>query len=191
MVHFFIRKPEGAGSERFMKIQFLKPSGKVLDVGAEYALLKDYLPGCEYYGIDIDPKKEFILKCDVSVDRLPFEDGSFDYVFLMEILEHLQNPSHCLRECKRVLKPGGKIVGTVPNVYNWQYLLRAFLGKWYDKSYHLHNYERITLGNLFKISGLTASIVPYWLKVPKCKNLAFRSLGCFDVFSWYWFFVCS
>ncbi|MEN9934582.1 MAG: hypothetical protein RLZZ387_1161 [Chloroflexota bacterium] len=47
--------------------------------------------------------------------RLPFADGSFDRVFLTEVLEHLKDPVALLREVRRLLAPGGRLVLTAPN----------------------------------------------------------------------------
>jgi ubiquinone/menaquinone biosynthesis C-methylase UbiE len=46
---------------------------------------------------------------------LPFEDGSFDFVFVTEVLEHLKQPEALLAEARRVLSPGGRLVLTTPN----------------------------------------------------------------------------
>ena len=46
---------------------------------------------------------------------IPFTDGEFDIVLCMEIIEHLDSPINFLKECFRVLRPGGKIILTTPN----------------------------------------------------------------------------
>jgi SAM-dependent methyltransferase len=54
-----------------------------------------------------------------SLERpLPFESCSFDAVVSTEVLEHLENPHHVAREFARVLKPGGMLVVTTPNIIN-------------------------------------------------------------------------
>jgi 2-polyprenyl-3-methyl-5-hydroxy-6-metoxy-1,4-benzoquinol methylase len=52
-----------------------------------------------------------------SIDRLPFEEGTFDKVFCLEVLEHVERPvvSAALEEFRRVLKPGGRLLITTPN----------------------------------------------------------------------------
>ena len=45
----------------------------------------------------------------------PVPDGQFDYIVSIDVLEHLREDQPFLRELKRVLKPGGKAVVTVPN----------------------------------------------------------------------------
>ena len=41
--------------------------------------------------------------------RLPFADESFDGAILQEVIEHLENHPHVVREFNRVLKPGGRL----------------------------------------------------------------------------------
>lgn len=54
---------------------------------------------------------------NVELDRYPYPDHSFDTVLCWEIIEHLAlDPTHMLMEIHRVLKPGGKLLITTPNV---------------------------------------------------------------------------
>ena len=55
------------------------------------------------------------LHCVVTlVDRLPFRHGGLDTVVLLEVLEHLTDDAAAIREIRRVLAPGGKLVLSVP-----------------------------------------------------------------------------
>jgi SAM-dependent methyltransferase len=47
-----------------------------------------------------------------DVERLPFPDASFDFVLCVEVLRYLSDPSPCLREAARVLRPGGVLLAT-------------------------------------------------------------------------------
>ena len=47
---------------------------------------------------------------------LPFKDGSFDLVICSEVLEHLFSPERALDEIRRVLKPTGRLIVSVPNM---------------------------------------------------------------------------
>jgi 2-polyprenyl-3-methyl-5-hydroxy-6-metoxy-1,4-benzoquinol methylase len=48
-----------------------------------------------------------------------FPDSAFDAVILMEVIEHLREPRPMLAQCRRVLKPGGILLITTPNVASW------------------------------------------------------------------------
>jgi len=54
---------------------------------------------------------------NMEQDRFPYDDDSFDVVLFCEIVEHLLvDPLHAIREIRRVLRPGGLLVVTTPNV---------------------------------------------------------------------------
>ena len=64
---------------------------------------------------------------------LPFEDNTFDGLIFTEVLEHLNDDRHALKEIFRVMKPGGVVALTVPNAsypFNWDPLnwIREHLG---------------------------------------------------------------
>lgn len=55
----------------------------------------------------------YYLRADVT--RLPFREGSFDYVFYHHVIEHVANPMGSLYEIHRVMKPGGYLYIGTPN----------------------------------------------------------------------------
>jgi SAM-dependent methyltransferase len=60
----------------------------------------------------IDPGRvEFRL---ASAERLPFADGEFDFVWIFDVLEHVDSPEHVLAEVARVLRPGGRFHIVLP-----------------------------------------------------------------------------
>jgi SAM-dependent methyltransferase len=51
---------------------------------------------------------------EASIDTMPFEDASFDLVCLLDVLEHIEDDRRALRELRRVARPGGLLLITVP-----------------------------------------------------------------------------
>jgi len=99
--------------------------GKILDLGCgdgDYAKrLKDL--GFDVIAGDIDLarfryKNEIEFKhCDITKE-MPFPDKTFDYVLLMEVVEHLRNPYAVLTEINRIIKDGGYLIASTPNILN-------------------------------------------------------------------------
>ena len=50
-------------------------------------------------------------------DKLPFEDSSFDFITMLAVMEHLEDDEAMLKECSRLLRPGGGLFITVPSWY--------------------------------------------------------------------------
>lgn len=101
------------------------PGRRVLDVGCRYgALTRSYVEGNEVVGIDVDRNALAVagklgietLWADAE-EPLPFPDASFDAVAAGELIEHLREPERLVAEIRRVLRPGGMFVGSVPNAY--------------------------------------------------------------------------
>ena len=66
---------------------------------------------------------------DIETDRLPYNDNSFDGVLFCEVIEHLTNdPQQALIEISRVLRPGGKLILTTPNVARLENVARLMSG---------------------------------------------------------------
>ncbi|WP_456998717.1 class I SAM-dependent methyltransferase [Lysobacter sp. HA18] len=98
------------------------PPGKVLDVGCAGRWAAHKLPpSCMYVGLDYPASGgiDYGSTPDVFGDvmRLPFADGSFDTVLLLEVLEHVSKPDVALEDIRRVLRPGGRLVFSMPFIY--------------------------------------------------------------------------
>lgn len=70
----------------------------------------------EVIRLDFDPVYELDVVADAQV--LPFADGSIDRIRADSVLEHLAHPHHVIRECFRVLRPGGAMLLATPWVFN-------------------------------------------------------------------------
>lgn len=80
------------------------------------------LPG--WLNTDLFPKSPAVAYLDVT-QPFPFPDAAFDYVFTEHLIEHIGYPQGgaMLRECRRVLKPGGRLRIATPNLENITHLL--------------------------------------------------------------------
>ena len=110
---------------------------RVLDLGCRSgALTRHFLDGNEVVGLDVDAdslQKAAALGVEpvqASVEEpLPFPDASFDAVVAGELFEHLQFPDALASEIRRILRPGGVLVGSVPNAYRVQSRLLFLRGR--------------------------------------------------------------
>ena len=57
---------------------------------------------------------ELALAVQSDAVRLPFSESSFDAAFILDVLEHIDEDETVLREIRRVLRPGGSLLITVP-----------------------------------------------------------------------------
>lgn len=85
--------------------------------------------GWQVEGVDFDPKgvrnaqaKGLTVHLG-DLDRQGYPDDSFDAVAMSHVIEHVPDPSALLRECRRILKPGGRLVVLTPNVASWGHRL--------------------------------------------------------------------
>lgn len=96
-------------------------SGKILDVGCGTKPYKDFFNFIEYIGLEFDTgidneKKSADYYYDGKI--FPFQSESFDSVICNQVLEHIFEPEDFLKETFRVLKPKGKLLLTVPFVWD-------------------------------------------------------------------------
>jgi methionine biosynthesis protein MetW len=65
---------------------------------------------------------------DLDRDSLPYEDGSFDAALCLEVIEHVLDPPRLVRELARILRPGGRLYLSTPNVRFLGYLRTLVIG---------------------------------------------------------------
>lgn len=92
--------------------------------------------GADCVGVDwVKPQHYGRALCADMNRPLPFRDGTFDRVLCLEGIEHAQNPFQLGREIHRVLRPGGLLILSTPNIHNLRsrvkFLLRGTL-YWFD-----------------------------------------------------------
>ena len=94
------------------------PGARILDAGAGECVYRPMFEGRRYVAVDrgVGDGAWDYGKLDASADleKLPFADGTFDWVLCTETLEHVARPARVLAELRRVLKPGGDLALSVP-----------------------------------------------------------------------------
>jgi ubiquinone/menaquinone biosynthesis C-methylase UbiE len=106
---------------RRMVAKYATPNAPILDAGCGTGLNLRHLPEGSV-GVDINPRNIALLKqrlpnhivLEGDVEALPFDDASFGTVLCTEVIEHIPDPSAALAEYRRVLQPGGVLIGSVP-----------------------------------------------------------------------------
>lgn len=86
------------------------PAGRILDIGGGTAHIKELRP--DVVSTDILPFPGIDVVADAH--RLPFQDGYFAGIIMLDVLHHLERPIEFLNEASRLLKPGGRLAMIEP-----------------------------------------------------------------------------
>lgn len=172
----------------------LPKGARILDVGCNTGPMVIPLraQGYDVVGIDISPHdvqqaEQYLQERSLADDRLavadgtelPFRDGEFDLILLVDILEHTDFPERIVAEARRTLAPGGLIVATVPWAYHpyvrftWIRKLlssRTTIDEHPDAPFHFH-----MLRDLFLVGfePVLSRLVFHWV----CILGVYRSVG--------------
>lgn len=91
--------------------------GRVLDYGCADAPYHGWFPpDVEVVGADLPGNPGAALVLD-DAGRVPVADASFDAVLSTQVLEHVDDPAAYLRECERVLRPGGRLLLSTHGIF--------------------------------------------------------------------------
>ena len=122
-------------------IEKYRTSGEILEIGSHpyhltYAMKR---VGYDVVGLDIDPSRmdNFVKKhdlrvvaCDIEKGPIPFEDEAFPLILFNEVFEHLRiDPIKTLIEINRVLRPGGVMILSTPNLYALHRIFLFLIGR--------------------------------------------------------------
>lgn len=185
----YLRKAVDRMDRSFSIIKDQMPSASILDIGASPFYLLDCALAAGatraegiYFANDTHPLRNNpavfskngkigLHHLDVEKDQLPFAENAFDVVTACEILEHLEYfPSLLGNEIHRILRPGGHLMITVPNVGSLGNILKLIVGGNIYMRYradptgrHKHEYTINQLRVLVRYFGLellTAGYLP-------------------------------
>jgi SAM-dependent methyltransferase len=111
-----------------------------------------------------------IKNCDLEKEKIPFYDESFDIILLTETLEHLNfHPEKVFKDIFRVLRPGGRVIITTPNLLRINNRLKLIFGKSinsdlkenYSPGTHYREYSSVEIKYLLEASGLKVDKIKY------------------------------
>lgn len=137
--------------------------------------------GCDvfqdYHLDEIGPLCASVSYERMEANRLPYADDSFDLVFSMDVIEHVDDDKKFIEETLRVCKPGGLVLVGTPNYYRITNLFLKMIGKLHyprrmgEDSYgdviHLREYTKSQLHDLMhafpeQIVDESLTITPCW-----------------------------
>jgi SAM-dependent methyltransferase len=158
-----------------------KTGGYLLDVGCGSGVLLSKMKqlGWNVQGLDMDEKAaETARKHSINVkigtlDKSGFQDCIFDIVVLSHVIEHTFDPIALLNECKRVLRPGGKIIIATPNSSSLCHKLFGKNWRGLEVPRHLMIFSQLNLETCTNRAGfktLEISTVERWAKSIYCAS---------------------
>ena len=117
-------------------------AGLVLEFGCGAGRLglefKKFHPASRYYGVELHPQAAAVAATRLDMTLCaPAEDADFgflsgqvDCIVYADVLEHLVDPWSVLKRHRDLLKPGGRIVASIPNIQHWSVLALLMAGIW-------------------------------------------------------------
>lgn len=163
-------------------LSFISKEKDILDVGCGWAVLSSYLANKGYNvtaidnsQIELEFAQETINRYKVPVtlklgdaQRLDFPDESFDLVIYEEMLEHLDLPLAALQEVRRVLRPGGKIILSIPNnksprmrLCRWLGLKKRIYNPDHKQVFDCNSISKLVNQAGFRIISLTSDFIAF------------------------------
>lgn len=162
----------------------------VLDVGCGDGVLGEVLGkagvGWRVTGVDLAERAvelaagwyERVRRFDLDRDAVPAEwRGAFDGVACLEVLEHVEEPRAGLGRVAEMVRPGGAVVVSFPNLFSWRNRLAFAAGRWpagyttYDPREHLHVLELRQVRRWMAEAGVEVTGVAITPELPRREPL--------------------
>jgi|GEM_PF-2917272 2-polyprenyl-3-methyl-5-hydroxy-6-metoxy-1,4-benzoquinol methylase len=104
--------------------------------------------------------------------KLPFKSNHYDLAISLEVIEHIVDAEEFLKEINRILKPGGKLIISTPNIAWYGYRLFCLLGNPPKKEgYHFRFFTYHTFVQKLKMSGFKIKIDTSFTTIPFLNRL--------------------
>jgi 2-polyprenyl-3-methyl-5-hydroxy-6-metoxy-1,4-benzoquinol methylase len=150
----------------------LRKKGRLLDIGCGngHFLFIMKKTGWSTMGVEIDPESARIARdlyklsiFNGHLEEAHYPDCSFDAITINHVIEHLHDPIGLLKECYRILTPGGIVCITTPNLQSLGH--RTFKKNWFplEPPRHLYLWTPQNLRRTLEMAGF---------KVEQCKTSA-------------------
>jgi O-antigen biosynthesis protein len=163
-------------------LRLLDGAEVVLDAGCSSGYLAERLQarGSRVYGVELDEDAaeqarrfcEAVHVGDAETMDLPFEPDSFDAIVCGDLIEHLRDPRLFLERVRSLLRPGGRLVLSTPNVANWSIRVGLLFGRFrytprgiLDRT-HSHLFTRKTLIECLEAAGYRVTVFDFTVPVP-------------------------
>jgi SAM-dependent methyltransferase len=172
------RIPYGYG-DRFPRY---RPGGRALEVGCGSGSFLNVLKhhGWLVSGVELSPGAAEEAKETFGIDvftgglkEAPFRPGSFDYIHMSHVIEHVANPLELLQSVRDLLKPDGVAYIETPNTDSFSCKRSGPYWLHWDSPRHLCMFAPLTLKRAVSVSGL---------RVTRMKTLVSNFYGWADVY---------
>lgn len=168
----------------FMYLHDTTP-GRLLDIGCGDGsrLARMRTLGWRVEGQEVDPQVAAVAGIDHEIpvhlgalNDINFPSSTFDAITMNHVIEHVFDPLDVLKECHRILRPGGVLVAVTPNVESYGHTL---FGRWWrglEPPRHLHLFSQATMHRLALRAGF--SLCDVWTTAAHAEVIA---SGSFEV----------
>lgn len=164
--------------------KFIEPNSTVLDIGCSSGNLGEGLikeKKCTVDGIELSQddaekarkKLRNVYVMNIESDSIDDIGARYDFIVMADVIEHLVDPVHALERIKGLLKPGGVLVFSIPNMAHLSVRLALLEGDFdytqtglLDET-HLHYYTKRNIEKVFREASYKITDLKYtWVVYP-------------------------